>query len=107
MPWLYLIFAIWAEVVGTTALKMSDGFTKFWPSVVTTLAYAVAFYLLAQVLKVIPVGIAYAVWSGLGVASVTIIGLVWFGQKIDLYGYIGIGLIVTGVIVLNTLSKSA
>ena len=107
MPWIYLIVAIFGEVIGTTALKASDGFTKFWPSVLSFVGYAIAFYLLAQVLRVIPVGIAYAVWSGVGVATVTVIGLVYFGQKIDLFGYLGIGLIVAGVIVLNTLSNSA
>lgn len=107
MAWIYLVFAILAEVVGTTALKASDGFTRLWPSVICLTAYTIAFVILAQVLRTIPVGIAYAIWSGVGVAAVTMIGLFYFGQRIDFFGYVGIGLIVAGVIVLNTLSNSA
>ena len=107
MPWLYLFLAIVGEVIATTALKASDGFTRFWPSMISVLGYGIAFYLLAQVLKTIPVGITYAVWAGVGVAAVTVIGVFYFGQKLDLFGYIGIALIVSGVIVLNTLSNSA
>jgi small multidrug resistance pump len=104
MAWLYLVFAILSEVVGTTALKYSDGFTRIGPSAVTLVAYALSFVLLAQVLRVIPVGVAYAIWSGAGVALITLIGWTVLGQKLDAVAMGGIGLIVAGVIVLNVWS---
>lgn len=106
MPWLFLGIAITGEVIGTTALKASEGFTRWGYGSITVISYAISFYFLAIVLKTIPVGIAYAVWSGAGVAMVTLIGIVLFGQKLDLFAYLGIGLIVAGVIVLNVLSVS-
>jgi small multidrug resistance pump len=104
MAWLYLVFAILSEVVGTTALKYSDGFTRIGPAAVTLVAYALSFVLLAQVLRVIPVGVAYAIWSGAGVALITLIGWTVLGQKLDAVAMGGIGLIVAGVIVLNVWS---
>ena len=106
MPWLFLGIAITGEVIGTTALKASEGFTRWGYGSISVISYAISFYFLAIVLKTIPVGIAYAVWSGAGVAMVTLIGIVLFGQKLDLFAYLGIGLIVAGVIVLNVLSVS-
>jgi len=106
MPWLFLGIAITGEVIGTTALKASEGFTRWGYGSISVISYAISFYFLAIVLKTIPVGIAYAVWSGAGVAMVTLIGIVLFGQKLDLFAYLGIGLIVSGVIVLNVLSVS-
>ncbi len=106
MPWLFLGIAITGEVIGTTALKASEGFTRWGYGSITVISYAISFYFLAIVLKTIPVGIAYAVWSGAGVAMVALIGIVLFGQKLDLFAYLGIGLIVAGVIVLNVLSVS-
>jgi multidrug transporter EmrE-like cation transporter len=107
MPWLFLGIAIIGEVIATTALKASDGFTKWGYGSISIIGYAISLYILAIILKTIPVGIAYAVWSGAGVALVTFIGVVLLGQKLDLYAYLGIGLIVTGVLVLNLLSTSA
>lgn len=104
MTWVYLILAIIGEVAGTTALKASDGFSRLGYGGLSLLAYGIAFYFLSIVLKTMPVGIAYAVWSGVGVALVTVIGVVLFGQSLDLYGYLGIGLIVAGVAVLNLMS---
>jgi len=104
MPWLFLGIAITGEVIATTALKASDGFTKWGYSGVSIVGYSISFYCLAIILKTMPVGIAYAVWSGAGVAMVTFIGVVLFGQKLDLFAYLGIGLIVSGVLVLNLLS---
>lgn len=104
MPWLFLGIAITGEVIATTALKASDGFTKWGYGSVSVVGYSISFYFLAIVLKTIPVGIAYAVWAGAGVAMVTIIGVFLFGQKLDLFAYLGIGLIVGGVLVLNLLS---
>jgi len=107
MPWLFLGIAITGEVIGTTALKASHGFTKWGYGGLSVVSYAVSFYFLAFILKTIPIGIAYAIWSGAGVALVTFIGVVLLGQKLDLYAYLGIALIVAGVLVLNLLSTSA
>ncbi|NKX43528.1 DMT family transporter [Roseicyclus persicicus] len=107
MPWLYLTLAIAGEVVATSALKASDGFTRLWPSLMVVLGYGVAFYLLAQVLRTIPLGIAYAIWSGAGVAAVTLIGWLVYGQRLDGPAVLGIALIVAGVLVLNLWSGAA
>jgi small multidrug resistance pump len=104
--WLTLTLAILAEVVGTSALKASAGFSRLWPSMVVIAGYGVAFYFLSLTLKQIPVGIAYAVWSGAGTVLITLIGVLVFRQKIDLAGVIGIALIIAGVLVLNLLSRS-
>lgn len=105
--WLTLGLAIVAEVVGTSALKASDGFTRLGPSAVVVVGYAVAFYCLSLVLKSLPVGVTYAVWSGLGIVLITVVAFVIYGQRIDLPGLIGMGLIVAGVVVLNVFSKAA
>ncbi|MDZ4123765.1 MAG: SMR family transporter [Hydrogenophaga sp.] len=99
--------AIVAEVIGTSALKASEGFTRMGPSVVVVAGYAIAFYCLSLVLKTLPVGITYAVWSGLGIVLITLVAFVLYGQKIDLPGLIGMGLIMAGVVVLNVFSKTA
>lgn len=104
--WVTLALAIVAEVIGTSALKASAGFSRLWPSVVVVVGYGIAFYFLSLTLKQIPVGIAYAVWSGAGTVLITVIGVLAFRQKIDLAGIVGIALIVAGVLVLNLLSKS-
>lgn len=105
--WLTLGLAIVAEVVGTSALKASDGFTRLGPSAVVVVGYAVAFYCLSLVLKSLPVGVTYAVWSGLGIVLITVAAFVIYGQRIDLPGLIGMGLIIAGVVVLNVFSKAA
>ena len=105
LSWAYLLTAIVAEVIATSALKASDGFSKLLPSVITVAGYAVAFYCLSLTLRHIPVGVAYAVWSGLGVVLITAVGWVVFGQKLDLPALIGMGLIVAGVVVMNVFSK--
>ncbi len=101
MPYLYLAIAILAEVVGTSALKAADGFTRPWPSMLVVLGYGVAFYFLSLALKTIPVGIAYAIWSGAGVALITLIGWSVFKQTLDAMALLGIGLIVAGVVVIQ------
>ena len=106
MSWVYLLTAIVAEVIATSALKASDGFSKLWPSVITVAGYTVAFYCLSLTLRSIPVGIAYAIWSGLGVVLITIAAWLLFGQKLDLPALIGMGLIVAGVVVMNVFSKA-
>lgn len=103
--WLFLGVAIIAEVVATSSLKSSDGFTKLWPSLLVILGYAVAFYFLSLTLKAIPIGIAYAVWAGLGIVLISLAGWLVFGQKLDLASMLGMGLIVSGVIVINVFSK--
>ncbi len=104
--WLLLSVAIVAEVFGTSFLKASEGFSKFWPSVAVIVGYVIAFYFLALSLKFIPVGIAYAIWAGVGVVLIALIGWVVFGQSLDLPAIIGITLIIAGVITLNVFSGS-
>ncbi|MGB3555409.1 MAG: SMR family transporter [Jannaschia sp.] len=106
MPWLWLVLAIVTETVGTMALKMSDGFSRLWPSVVTVIAYAASFWLLALVLRTIPVGIAYAIWSGLGIVLIAGMGWVVFGQRLDAPALIGMALIVAGIVVMQVFSNS-
>lgn len=107
MSWLYLLIAIFAEIVATTALKKTEGFSQLLPSALTLVGYAIAFYFLSLSLRTIPVGIAYAVWSGVGIVAISIIGIVLFQQKLDLAALVGIGFIVLGVLVLNIFSKSS
>ena len=106
MVWLYLVIAITAEVIATTALKFSEGFTRLTPSLLVVLGYASAFYFLSRVLNQIPISVAYAIWSGGGVALVGIIGWLWLGQKLDAAALVGIGLIIAGVLVLNLFSSN-
>lgn len=106
MKWVYLLLAIVSEVVATSALKSSESFSRLWPSVLTVVGYGVAFYLLSLTLREMPVGIVYAIWSGVGIVLVSLAAVVLFGQKLDLPTLIGMGLIVAGVIVINVCSKS-
>ena len=106
MPYLILALAVLAETVGTSALQASQQFTKLVPSVVVVIAYGLAFYLLGIALKFFPVGIAYAIWSGLGICFIAIIGWVVFGQKLDLAAILGIGMILAGILVINLFSHS-
>ncbi len=105
--YLYLGLAIVAEVIATSALKASDGFSRLWPSVLVVVGYSVAFYCLALVMRSVPVGIAYAIWSGVGVTLITLIGWLVFKQPLDLPAVIGIGLIVSGVLVLQIFSNAS
>lgn len=105
MNWLILGIAICAEVIATSALKASEGFTRLFPSILVVVGYAISFYLLSLTLKVIPIGITYAVWSGLGVVLISLVAWYFYGQKLDLASVIGISLIVAGVMVLNLFSK--
>lgn len=100
-------FAIVAEVVATTALKASDSFTRLLPSMAAVACYAVSFYLLTITLRTVPTGIAYAIWSGLGIVLITAISFLVFQQTIDLPGLLGMGLIIAGVVVINVFSRSA
>src|SRR5690606_15383483 len=98
--------AIASEVVGTSALKASEGFTRLGPSLVTVAGYAVAFYFLSLTLATIPVGIAYAVWSGVGIVLIALVGLLWFGQTLDAPALLGLALIVAGVLTINLFSTT-
>lgn len=104
--WMFLSMAIVAEVIATSSLKASDEFTKLWPSVIVLVGYAVAFYFLSLTLRSIPVGVAYAVWSGLGIVLVSLVGWWLYNQALDLASIIGMGLIIAGVLVINLFSKA-
>jgi small multidrug resistance pump len=103
---LYLIVAICAEVAGTTALKASEGFTRLVPSTIVIVTYAIAFFFLALTLRTIPVGIAYAVWSGCGIVLISIIGWVFYRQTLDWPAIVGITLILAGVVLINLFSET-
>ena len=105
MNWLYLAIAIVSEVIATSALKASLGFTRFVPSAIVVVGYGFAFYFLSLTLRTIPVGIAYAVWSGVGVVLITLAGWVVYDQKLDFSAIVGIVLIVAGILVLNVFHK--
>jgi small multidrug resistance pump len=104
--WLFLAIAIVSEVMATSALKASAGFTRPLPSLVVVLGYGVAFYFLSLTLKTVPVGVAYAIWSGAGVALIALVGWAFLGQRLDAPAIIGLGLIVAGVVVINVFSKT-
>lgn len=104
--WMLLAVAIVAEVVATSALKASAGFSRLWPSVLVVGGYTVAFYCLSLVLKTIPIGVSYAVWAGAGTALVALIGWWFYGQKLDVAAVVGMALIIAGVLVLNLFSKT-
>tara|TARA_B100000927_G_scaffold76697_1_gene61138 strand:- start:423 stop:755 length:333 start_codon:yes stop_codon:yes gene_type:complete len=105
--WLFLGLAIFSEVLATSFLKSSEGFTKLWPSVIVFAGYMLAFYFLSLTLETIPIGVAYAIWSGVGVASITLVSVIAFDQKIDFSAIVGIGLIIIGVIVLRVFSDAS
>ncbi|MBL1287667.1 small multidrug resistance pump [Streptomyces sp. LamerLS-316] len=96
-----LAAAIAAEVAGTTAMKYSEGFTRLWPSLITVVGYVLAFALLAQTLKTLSIGTAYAIWAGTGTAAVAAIGILWMGESASLAKLAGIVLVIAGVVVLN------
>ncbi|MBM1309490.1 QacE family quaternary ammonium compound efflux SMR transporter [Sulfitobacter mediterraneus] len=104
--YIWLFIAIVTETLGTTALQASQQFTRFWPSVAVVLFYGASFYFMALALKVMPVGIVYAIWSGLGIVLIAGIGFVLFGQKLDLPAVLGLGLIITGIVVIHLFSGS-
>ena len=106
MGYMYLAIAIIAEVIGTTALKSSEGFSNLVPSIIVVVGYGVAFYFLSLVVKTIPVGIAYAIWAGMGIVLIAIIAALFFKQIPDLPAIIGMLLIVSGVVVINMFSKT-
>lgn len=106
MTYLYLAIAIVAEVVATSALKASEEFTKLAPSAVVIVGYGVAFYFMTLVLRVLPIGITYAIWSGLGIVLVAVIAFFLYKQIPDIPAIIGMGLIISGVVIINVFSKT-
>ncbi len=107
MHWFLLAIGVAIEILASTSLKLSDGFTKLHYAGLTLLCFGVAFYIMSLVVRTMPLGVAYSVWAGGGIAGVTLIGAVFFGQQLDGYAYLGIGLILAGVLVLNALSTAA
>lgn len=107
LHYIYLIVAVAAETIGTTALQASNQFTRVGPTLVVVLAYGLAFYFLGIALKYIPVGIAYALWSGLGIVLIALIGFAIFGQRLDLPALLGLAMIIGGIVVIQLFSKTA
>ena len=107
MQWLFLFLAIMGEVIGTSALKASDGFTKIVPSIIVIAGYAIAFFFLSLTLKQnINIGVVYAIWSGVGVSLISVIGYLYYKQTLDIPAVLGIALIIIGVMIINLYSKS-
>ncbi|MBN5322460.1 multidrug efflux SMR transporter SsmE [Serratia marcescens] len=104
---MYLTMAIVAEVIATTMLKASEGFTRLWPSLLVVLGYSVAFWGLSMVVKSMPLGIVYAIWSGMGIVLVSVAAVFVYQQKLDWPAIVGMGLIIAGVLVINLLSKAS
>jgi small multidrug resistance pump len=104
---MYLTMAIIAEVIATTMLKASEGFTRLWPSVVVIMGYTIAFWGLSMVVKTMPLGIVYAIWSGMGIVLVSVAAVLIYQQKLDLPAVLGMSLIIAGVLVINLFSKSS
>ncbi|WP_170330161.1 DMT family transporter [Ruegeria arenilitoris] len=109
MPHAYLILflAVIAETIGTTALQASQQFSRLWPSVLVVVSYGIAFYLLGLTLKFMPVGIVYAIWSGLGIVFIAIIGFIVFGQRLDWPAVLGLTMILAGILIIHLFSKTA
>ncbi|HEY8603555.1 SMR family transporter [Tsuneonella suprasediminis] len=107
MSYVYLGMAILTEVIGTTFLKQSDGFSKLVPGLVTVAAYLVSFYFLSLTLKSIPTGIAYAIWSGAGIVLISAVAWIFHGQKLDGPAIAGMALIICGVVIMNLFSRVA
>ncbi|CAG4888291.1 Multidrug transporter [Paraburkholderia gardini] len=104
-PYLWLAIAIVAEVIATSALRAADGFSRLVPSIIVVAGYFVAFYCLSMTLRTMPVGIVYAIWSGVGIVLITLVAMILYRQVPDLAAICGLGLIVAGVVVLNLFSK--
>lgn len=105
MDYLYLFIAILSEVIATSSLKSSEGFSKIYPAIIVIVGYLISFILLSLVLRTIPMGIAYSCWAGLGIIFITFVGYFFYNQKIDIYSIIGMILIIIGVILINIFSK--
>lgn len=104
--WIFLGLAIISEVIATTSLKSTEGFTKLVPSIIVVVGYTAAFYFVSLTLDTLPVGIVYAIWSGVGIALVAILSVIVLDQKLDAGAVIGMGLIIAGVLVMRVFSKT-
>lgn len=109
MPQAYfvLLIAVIAETIGTTALQASQQFTRLWPSLIVVIGYGLAFYFMSITLRYMPVGIVYAMWSGLGIVLIALIGYLVFGQHLDWPAVLGLGMIISGILIIHLFSKSA
>ena len=105
--WIFLTLAIISEVIGTSFLKSTEGFTKLLPSIIVLAGYCAAFYFLSLTLDSIPIGMAYAIWSGVGIAAITVVSVIFFEQKLDFAAVVGMGLIIAGVVVLRLYSEAS
>ncbi len=106
MQWFFLAVAIVAEVIATTALRATDGFRNLLPSLIVVIGYATSFYFLSLTLRTIPMGVTYAIWSGVGIILISMTGFIVYNQILDVPAWIGIGLILAGVVVMQLFSKS-
>ena len=106
MQWIFLAFAIFAEVIATTALRATDGFTRVAPSLIVVIGYTTSFYFLSLTLRTIPMGVTYAIWSGVGIVLISFAGFIIYNQRLDTAALIGMGLIVAGVTVMQLFSKT-
>ena len=106
MSFLYLIIAIVAEVIATSAMKASDGFSQLSASIITVIGYAAAIYFLSLTMKTIPVGITYALWSGAGIILVSLVGFFYYKQHLDLAAVIGLVFMIIGILIIHLFSKS-
>jgi small multidrug resistance pump len=107
MNYVYLFAAIVSEVIATSALKAAEGFSRFWPSVIVIVGYGLAFYCLSLTMRTIPIGIAYAIWSGVGIVLIALVGLLFYRQPLDAPALIGMAFILAGVLIINVFSKTA
>ncbi|GGH57834.1 QacE family quaternary ammonium compound efflux SMR transporter [Frigidibacter albus] len=105
--YVFLLIAVLFETFGTSCLQASQQLTRFWPSVGIVVGFGGAFWFFMQVLKVIPLGVTYALWSGIGIVLISISGYFVFGQKLDLWAVVGIALIISGIVVINLLSQTS
>ena len=105
--YIWLFFAILMETMGTTALQASQQFTRLWPAIATVVCYGLSFYFMSFALKAMPVGVVYAIWSGLGIVLIACIGYVLFGQKLDLPAIMGLAMIIAGILVIHLFSKTS
>ena len=107
MNYVYLFVAIACEVVATSALKAADGFSRLWPSAIVIIGYGLAFYFLSLTVRSIPIGVAYAIWSGIGIVLIALVGWFVYRQPLDLPAIMGMALILAGVLIINVFSKTA
>lgn len=107
LHYVHLFLAVLFETIGTSALQASQQFTRFWPSATVVVAYAISFYLMGLALKAMPVGVVYAIWSGLGIVLIAAIGYVVFGQRLDWPAVLGLALILIGILVIHLFSQTA